>query len=201
MSGPRRWSSSWSKFVDTDFCPAAGGQTLCFRSFNLIGWTIRNRVSKILKKENHCRRRVSSRFNWRPRRRCKWCNFCSSWWIWFLSSSGSFLNFQLTDWLVAPSVRHQFKSLSQQACANQGARIYAPETKLQRTATMAWYQQFIAVSRTLGLGSARSELDHEFLPWSSPVPAVNLRWDFKWLIFLVLGWASCNQCSLGRWIW
>ena len=114
-------------------------------------------------KANHCRRRVSSRFNWWPRRRCKWSNFCSSWWIWFLSSSGSFLNFKLIDWLTesvsdwtrTPSEQHQFKSLSQKACANQGAKIYAPETKLQRTATMAWYQQFISVSPTVGVHSVR----------------------------------------------
>jgi len=33
---------------------------------------------------------------------------------------------------------------AQQACANQGAKMYAPETKLQRFATMVWFQKFIA---------------------------------------------------------
>ena len=30
---------------------------------------------------------------------------------------------------------------AKEACANQGAKMYAPESKLQRLATMTWFQK------------------------------------------------------------
>ena len=50
---------------------------------------------------------------------------------------------------------------AKEACANQGAKMYAPESKIQRLATMTWFQKYIAVSSCALIGyliSSKSDL-------------------------------------------